>query len=152
MMKRFFMMMIVAALFLGACGAPGELEAHQPWARAAMKGENSAVYLELHNHSDQVDELVGVSSDVAEAVEMHLSSMDAQGMMQMVRQDSIPLPVDADIIFAPGGLHIMLINLSRDLKAGDHFQLTLHFKTHAEIVLNVVVQTMEGMMMSTPMQ
>ncbi len=150
-MKRFFLMAVLAAWLLSACGAPGDIEALQPWARAAMMGENSAVYMELRNSSDQADDLVGVSSDVAQAVEIHLSSMNSEGMMQMVKQDSIPLPVNAEIQFAPGGLHIMLIGLTRELKAGDHFQVTLHFRTHADIVLDVVVQKMEGMDMSTHM-
>ena len=150
-MKRVLFVLILAASMLSACAAPGDIEVHQPWARAAMTGENSAVYMELHNHSDQADDLVGASSDIAAAVEIHLSSMNIEGMMQMVRQDSIPLSADAEIQFAPGGLHIMLVGLTRDLKAGDHFQVTLHFKTHADIVLDVVVQTMEGMDMSTHM-
>ncbi|MEW5941990.1 MAG: copper chaperone PCu(A)C [Chloroflexota bacterium] len=144
-MKRLFFITSLAALLLSACGAPGEIEVHQPWARSAMQGANSAVYFELHNHSDQDDELLGASSDVAEAVEIHLSSMNDQGMMQMAKQDSVALPVDAEILFAPGGLHVMLIGLTRDLKAGDHFQLTLRFKARADIVLDVVVQEMEGM-------
>jgi len=147
-MKRVLMIVIIGALLLSACGAPGDIEAHQPWARAALQGENSAVYLELNNRSSTPDELVGVSSDVASAIEIHLSSMNSDGTMQMVKQDSIPLAVDAEILFAPGGLHIMLVGLTRDLKAGDTFQLTLRFKSHADIVLDVVVQAMEGMNMN----
>jgi copper(I)-binding protein len=149
-MKRIFLMVVMASLLLSACGAEGDIEVHQPWARVAMMAGNSAVYFELHNHTANTDALIGASSDVAEAVEVHLSSMDANGVMQMARQDSVPLEPDAEIAFAPGGYHVMLIGLNRDLKAGDHFQLTLHFTNHADIVLDVVVQAMEGMDMNMP--
>lgn len=143
-MKKLVFVFVLAAV-LSACAAPGDIEAHQPWARAAQMGGNSAVYLELHNHTADADELLGASADVAEAVEVHLSSINADGVMQMAKQDSVPLAPDAEVTFAPGGLHVMLIGLTRDLKAGDQFTLTLHFKTHADIVLTVTVQEMEGM-------
>ena len=143
-MKRFLMMITVGVLWLSACAA-GDIEVRQPWARAAMKGENSAVYLELHNHTTQAVAMTGVSSDAAGAAEIHLSSMNAEGVMQMTKQDSVSLDAGAQIDFSPGGLHIMLIGLTRDLKAGDHLQVTLHFQTHADIILDVVVQEMEGM-------
>lgn len=144
-MKKIVFVFVLAVLMLSACAAPQEIEVHQPWARAAMSGQNSAVYFELHNHMAEADELTGASSDVAGAVEVHLSSMDANGVMKMEQQDSVPLEPDAEVLFAPGGLHVMLIGLTRDLKAGDQFELTLHFKNHADIVLTVTVQEMEGM-------
>ena len=146
-MKRTLIIVTLLALLLTACGGSGDIKVKKVWARAAMQGENSATYFILTNGSGQADELLGASSDVAEAVEVHLSAMDANGMMTMTKQDAVSLPVDAEIQFAPGGLHVMLIGLTRDLKAGDHFTLTLHFKTHADIVLDVEVQEMEGMNM-----
>ena len=143
-MKRVVTILALAAIFLSACGA-GDIEAHEPWARAAMQGQNSAAYLMLHNHSSSADELIGVSSDIAEAVEVHLSQMGPNGEMQMIPQESVPLGAGEEVMFQPGGLHIMLIGLKQDLKTGDTFQVVLHFKTHADITLEVAVQEMEGM-------
>ena len=143
-MKR-ILMIVLAGMLLSACGAAGDIKVKHPWARAASMGGNSAVYFELHNGLSQADELIGASSDVAEAVEIHLSSINADGVMQMAKQDSVMLDAGAEVDFAPGGLHVMLIGLARDLKAGDQFEVTLHFKSHADIVLTVTVQEMEGM-------
>ena len=143
-MKRTLMIVLAGMLLLSACGA-GDIEVKHPWARAAGMGGNSAVYFELHNGLGEADELVGASSDVAESVEVHLSSISADGVMQMAKQDSVMLDAGAEVDFAPGGFHVMLIGLARDLKAGDQFMLTLHFKSHADIVLTVTVQEMEGM-------
>ena len=143
-MKRVVTILALAAIFLSACGA-GDIEAHEPWARAAQTGGNSAAYLMLHNHSSSADELLGASSDIAEAVEVHLSQMGPNGEMQMLPQESVPLAAGEEAMFQPGGLHIMLIGLKRDLKAGDSFQVVLHFKTHADITVEIPVQEMEGM-------
>jgi hypothetical protein len=143
-MKKFLFALVLGAFLLSAC-SPGDIEAHDSWARAAMAGENSAIYITLHNHSDQGDELVSASSDVAEAVELHLSQMGPNGEMQMIPQSSIPLGAGEEVEFKPGGLHIMLIGLKRDLAIGDQFEVALHFKNHADIVLTVEVK--EGMEM-----
>ena len=143
-MKRVVTILALAAIFLSACGA-GDIEVHEPWARAAMQGQNSAAYLMLHNHSSSADELIGASSDIADAVEVHLSQMGPNGEMQMIPQESVPLAAGEEAMFQPGGLHIMLIGLKQDLKAGDTFQVVLHFKTHADITLEVTVQELEGM-------
>jgi copper(I)-binding protein len=148
-MKRILITIILGALLLSACGMGGDIEVHEPWARAALQGENSAVYLMLHNHSNQADELVGVSSEVAEAVEVHLSQMGANGEMQMSPQTSVPLAAGEEVMFQPGEYHIMLVGIKQDLKVGDHFQVVLHFKTHADITVDVIVQELEGMDMST---
>lgn len=143
-MKRFIIILVLGALLLGACGA-GDIEAREAWVRAAMEGGNSAAYFTLRNRSSSADALVGASSDAAAAVEIHLSRMDANGMMQMTRQESVPLAVGAEVSFQPGGLHVMLIGLTRDLTVGGKVQVVLHFEHHADITLEIPVQEMEGM-------
>jgi copper(I)-binding protein len=73
-------------------------------------------------------------------VELHLSQLGENGEMQMIPQASVPLIAGAGAEFKPGGLHVMLIGLKQDLKAGDEFELTLHFKDHADITLKVIVK------------
>jgi periplasmic copper chaperone A len=145
------MLVLVGTLLLSACGgavtdannhkeaAGTGIEAHDPWARAALKEGNGAAYLLLHNHSTEDDALVGVSSEVATAVEIHLSQMKADGTMEMIKQESVALPADGEVELKPGSYHIMLIGLKQDLKVGDEISLTLHFKNHKDITLIVPV-------------
>ena len=148
-MKRILMLVLAGTLLLSACGAIGtegtDIEAHDYWARAALKDGNGAAYMILHNHSTEDDELVGVSADVATAAEIHLSQMKADGTMEMIQQESIALPVDADMELKPGSYHVMLIGLKQDLKAGDEITLTLHFKNHEDITLTIPVLEAENM-------
>jgi copper(I)-binding protein len=145
MKKGLGTIVLLGALILSACGGShGEIEVHEPWARTAAQGGTSAVYFEIHNHSETADEMLSASSDVADAVELHLSSIDENGVMQMKQQASIPLGPDEELMFAPGGLHIMLIGLKQDLIAGETFEVTLHFKNREDLVITVTVLDEDG--------
>ncbi|RPI89824.1 MAG: copper chaperone PCu(A)C [Chloroflexi bacterium] len=138
-MKRILVVVLVMSFLLGACGAPQGIEVNEAWARPAVQGENGAIYFVIRNHGREADELTGVSSDVADAVEMHESKMDGD-VMQMHQLASVPLDADAEITFEPGGLHIMLVGMKRVLKIGDEVEVTLHFKNFEDIHVMVPVK------------
>ncbi|HLE92248.1 MAG TPA: copper chaperone PCu(A)C, partial [Anaerolineales bacterium] len=69
-MKRISISILAGVLLLTACGTEKGFEIHSTWTRPAAQGENGAVYFVIHNHSSTADELVGASSNIAEAVEM----------------------------------------------------------------------------------
>jgi copper(I)-binding protein len=143
-MKKILTLITLSIFLLSACAPSGQeegtgVEIHDPWARAAVKGENGAAYLLIHNHSTLEDAVLGASTDAADAVEIHLSQEDANGVMQMSPQISILLPADSELEFKPGSYHIMLVNLKQDLKKGDEITITLHFQFHEDIVVQVPV-------------
>lgn len=140
-MNRILMSVVGVALLLGGCSAPaGEgLEVRDAWARPAAQGGNGAVYFVIENHASESHEMTGVQADVAEAVEMHESQMSGD-VMQMHRMESVSLVPGAQVTFEPGGLHVMLIGLNRDLQTGDEVDVTLHFANHEDIQLTVPVQ------------
>jgi periplasmic copper chaperone A len=132
-------MAILAAILLTACGAEQGIEAHKIWMRPAAQGENEAVYFVIHNHASQTDELIAVSSDAAQAVELDESTIIG-GVAEMKKLDAVPVEAFAEIKFAPGSYHVMLIGLKQDLNVGDGIEITLHFKNHADIPIEVPVQ------------
>jgi periplasmic copper chaperone A len=140
-MKRVFAIFLAGILFLSACAPKGEgVEAHEPWARTGMKDGNSAAYMMLKNFTDADVALIGASSDVAAAVEIHLSQMNADGTMQMIQQDAIAIPADGGTELKPGSYHVMFIGLTDDLAVGDEITLTLHFDGYDDLTLTVPVQ------------
>lgn len=123
-----------------ACGSTGQVTVEDAWARPGFLGDNSAVYLKILNRSQLDENLIWASSDVAGEVEIHLSQMDEAGTMSMERQNLIVVPAGSTVEFSPGGLHIMLVGLMKDLSAGDSFPLTLEFQRAGDIPVQVKVR------------
>lgn len=139
-MKRMLMVIFATALLLSACTADEGITVHNAWIRPTAQGDNGAVYFVLRNDSTEADELVGASSNVAEAVEIHESSMAAgTDVMQMNQIFSVPLSRASEVVFEPGGYHVMLVNVSRELPVGETVEVTLHFKNHEDVPVNVSV-------------
>lgn len=140
-MKRLYMILLVGILVLSACTAETGLKVHDPWIRSTVQGQNGAVYFVVHNHTDQDDTLIGVTSDIAEAIEIHQSTIDpGTDIMKMEMVSSIPVPAESEIFFEPGHYHLMLIRLKKELKVGDRIGVILHFKNHEDIIVDVSVQ------------
>ncbi len=137
-MKRFLLLFGALMLLLSACSAPGDIEVHEPWVRATAQGDNAAVYLVIHNHSQTADELIGASSNLSDNVEIHETTME-NDIMKMQKVLSVPLKAGDEVAFAPGGYHIMLVAVKQELKTGDHVGVILHFKNHADIVVKATV-------------
>ena len=138
-MRKILVVILLMVLLLSSCAAPAKegIEVREAWARPAAQGGNGAVYFVIR--SSEADELTGVSSDVAQAAEMHESMMNGD-VMEMHHLESVPLGAGEEVKFEPGGLHIMLVNLKQDLKTGDEIKVTLHFKNYQDIQLRVPVQ------------
>lgn len=141
-MKPFRMIMLAGLFLLSACSASAGIEVSKAWMRPAAQGGNGAAYFLIQNRSDSADELTGVSSEVAGAVELHESRMEGD-VMQMHHAMSVPIDGNTSLEFAPGGWHVMFIVLNRDLNVGDQVELTLHFRDHEDITVTVPVQEQE---------
>jgi hypothetical protein len=133
------MFVIAIFLLLTGCVAPMTegVEVWDAWARPAAQGANGAVYFVIR--SSDADEITNASSDIAEAVEMHESMMNGD-VMEMHQLQSVRLPAGEEVIFEPGGLHIMLVGLKQELQVGDVIEITLHFQNHEAIQVNVPVK------------
>jgi copper(I)-binding protein len=71
-----------------------------------------------------------------------MSDMEAQDLASvgsMTLQQRVDVAAAHEIEFAPGGYHLMLVNLTRELVAGDHFELTLQFEHSEDLTLEVHV-------------
>ena len=139
-MNRLLIFVFASAFFLCGCSAEEGLIIHNAWMRPTAQGENGAVYFVLQNHSAATDELLSASSNLAESVEIHESSMvEGTDVMQMQQVFSVPLDRGSETVFEPGGLHVMLVNVNKSLFIGESVELTLHFKNHDDLPVTVSV-------------
>ena len=129
------------ALLLSGCAAPQAegIEVRDAWIRPAAQGGNGAIYFVIENHSSETHEMIGAASESAAAVEMHESSMSGD-VMQMHQVEAVSLGPGSEVTFEPGGLHIMLIDLTEDLETGDEIEVTLQFTTFEDLTIPVPVQ------------
>lgn len=127
-------------LILTGCQGQKGLAVRDPWARPAVAGGVSAVYFVIENPGDQADSLTGVRSTHAGGAEIHASELDPAGTMSMHPQHAVAIPPGGQVVFEPGDLHVMLVSVNEDLKAGDTISLTLEFDQAGEVSLAVPVK------------
>lgn len=88
---------------------------------------NGAVYVRISNHGQQADALISAASDAADTVELH-EVINEGGVMKMRPLAKVAVPANGTVEMKPGGYHIMLLGLRRDLKPGDKIKVTLTFE------------------------
>jgi copper(I)-binding protein len=93
------------------------------WARATMPGQPvSGAYMQIQSDADA--RLLSVSSPAVPRVEVHEMKMDGD-VMRMREVQAIDLPKGKTITLAPGGFHLMLMNLKKPIAVGDMIPLVL---------------------------
>lgn len=105
----------------------GVLEIKQSRSRPAAPGGNSAVYLSIHNGTSQADTVVGVQTEIAQAAEIHESYITDEGLSGMRPASNLAIAPGDSLVFKPGGLHIMLMNVSNELSYNDSLEIILQF-------------------------
>jgi copper(I)-binding protein len=153
---------VLATLLVTACArvtAPEDpqIEIEDPWVRAVpamnmqleddsssdstshMGGDTSAAYMTLRNNGKAADRLIGVQSDAAEIVEMH-TTQTTNDVSMMAKVENIEIPAQGKVTLEPGGTHLMLIRLRRELSAGEKVQLTLDFEISGQMQVEAEVR------------
>ena len=119
----------------------GDLVITQAWSRATPGGAKIAGgYLTIENKGAAADRLMGGAMDVAARVEIHEMSMK-DGVMTMRQLDKgLAIEPGKTVKFAPGGYHLMLMDLKSPLKQGDKVAVTLEFEKAGKVKLAFDVQ------------
>jgi copper(I)-binding protein len=111
-----------------------------PMASPAPMSGTAAAFMTITNSGAEADRLLGGSTDVAQVVEVHEMAQD-NGMMRMQPlPEGLEIPAGGEVLLESGGLHLMLIGLTRDLVPGSSYALTLEFEQAGEVEIDVAVQ------------
>ena len=100
-----------------------QVQIQDAWIRATVPQQSgTGGFMKLTAAQDTA--LVGVSSPLTPATEVHEMAMDGN-VMRMRPIAAIPLPAGKTVELKPGGYHVMLMNLKQQVKVGDQIPLTL---------------------------
>lgn len=131
--------MTVVAVALAGCtaddraGEPSSPAVIDPFVGQATAGSAAALYFTLTQEGGD-DRLVGVSTEVSDVVGVMTADMAMDDALTD-RSVNVPLPAGETVEFAPGGDHLMVIDVSRDLDPGDNVAVTLVFERHGEVTV-----------------
>lgn len=130
---------LVAALPLQAAvvGSDG-------WSRQTVPGVDVAVgYLTLHNTGTERRELIKITAPQVDSVQVHRSSVDAQGVSRMWPVGKLELLPGEVVKLAPNGLHLMLTGLKQPLAKGSIVPVTLVFEHEKPITVALRVRGLD---------
>jgi len=137
-------MLLSAGLYAG--NAADGIEVQGAYVRAVPPGQgNSAAFMSLTNRTDADHTLVAAESAASQVVELH-THLKEEGMMKMRRVDRIELPSGETVKLEPGGLHLMLIDLTQQLSPGEDVEMTLVYEDGSRTSLTAPVKTVEETM------
>lgn len=132
--------MVGVLAVLSACsgGEASSEDPSQPQVEDAYLGETeqgraAALYLTITQEGGD-DRLVGVTTEVSDIVGVMPGDM---AMDDPMTDRSVDVAVDAGttVRFAPGDDHLMVIEVSRGLVAGDDVEVTLEFERHGTVTV-----------------
>lgn len=130
-------------LALAGCGGPADATgASRPVVTGAVvsataAGFHAAAYVRVDQPGGD-DQLVAISTAAAERVTL-MGPGVAMSASAAASGFPVELPAGAQVIYSPGGDHIMLEAVRDDLVAGEQVDLRLTFERAADIVVSADV-------------
>src|SRR5262252_311729 len=119
----------------------GDLVISQAWSRATPGGAKvGGGFLTIENKGTAPDRLIGGTSDVASKVEVHEMSMNNGVMTMRPMEKGLTIDPGKTVKLAPGGYHLMLMNLKNPLKQGDKLAIGLEFEKAGKVQVSFDVQ------------
>lgn len=114
------------------------------WVKSAESGM-SAAFGTLENTSDHDITLVSAASPASTMLQLHETvANDAGEMVMQEKQGGFVIPAGGSFELEPGGNHIMLMDLTAPLAAGDETTFTLTFSDDSTYEFTAPVKDYSG--------
>lgn len=118
----------------------GTLEISGGFTRATLPNAPvGAGYLTITNKGTADDTLVSASSPVAGMTQIHEMKMEGDVMKMNEVEGGIVIPAGQSVMLAPGGFHVMFMQLKEPLVEGAMVPVTLTFATAGTIEIELAV-------------
>lgn len=127
-------------------GREGDTPVNNAWIRASVAGDrNAAGYMVIRNRNTEPKRLLRVEADgLAQRIELHTHTM-TDGLMRMQQVEFVEVPARGEVIFEPGGFHLMFMGITEEFQEGDVHRLTLFFDTIDPVDVDFIVEPVDYM-------
>jgi len=131
----------LAALTLAAPLMAQNIAITDAYARVARpNAPTGAAFMMIENLGPGDDRLIGVSSPVAERVQLHTHFENEMGIMKMIHvKDGFALPTGMILMLERGGNHVMFMGLNQPFEHDAVIPVTLSFEKAGDIEIDVTV-------------
>lgn len=144
-------------LLLTACGggtagssdasastAAATVTVEDAWVKAADSGM-SAAFGTLKNSSGSDVTVVSAATKASKTLQLH-ETVDSESGEKVMREKEGGFTIGAgkSLELMPGGSHIMLMDLTKPLKAGEEVEFTLTLANHSTVTFTAPVKDYEG--------
>lgn len=148
---------VAVAATLAACGSSGTsstgssapstsasaVSASDAWVKTAPSGMTAA-FVTLTNRSATDEVVVAATSPVSRMVQLHETVAQGGRMVMQENKDGIPVPANGTAILEPGGDHLMLMDVTAPIKAGEVVPFTLTFASGATLTFSATAKDFAG--------
>ncbi|WP_205849777.1 copper chaperone PCu(A)C [Nakamurella flava] len=117
-----------AASSAASSAAAGELSITDAWVKATDGAEDpsmTAAFGVIRNTTDKPLTIVSATNSASVHTELHEMAMDNGAMVMRPVAGGIPVPAEGTTTLEPGGLHVMIMDVTQPIKAGDDVTVTL---------------------------
>ena len=127
-------------------GAAGQgvcpVSINEAWVKAAESGMTAA-FADIDNNGDKPVTITAAATTAAEMTELH-QTVDVNGTPTMQQVSSFEVPANGQLTLEPGADHIMLMQLTAPIQAGEDINITLTCKAAGEVTFAAQARTYQG--------
>ncbi|MEG3616613.1 copper chaperone PCu(A)C [Isoptericola haloaureus] len=114
------------------------------WVKAADEGMTAGFGTITNDGEDELT-IVAAATEAAAMTELHETAADSSGEMSMTEvEGGFVVPAGDTLILEPGGHHLMLMDLTDPIQAGDELTFTLTFADDSTTELTATVKDFTG--------
>jgi len=125
--------------------AAGSIAISDPRSRETPPAARVGVgYLKIANNGTKADRLIGLSSPVADRVELHQTTME--GAVARMLPVLLPLEIapGRSVVLEPGGMHLMLVQLNAPIRLETPVPVELRFERAGSLTVQMTVEPLRG--------
>lgn len=141
-MRHLLALVAAIGLFLHSAITPvlahgyklGDLEIDHPFSKAMIPGAKVAGgYMKITNNGAVADRLISVSTSIARMIQLHEMKVENDIMTMKEIPGGIEIPAGQTVELAPGGLHVMFMDVTTPTREGDKIKAVLSFEKAGQI-------------------